>query len=228
MYYRADRLDRILALGAVEPLALPGRTYKVAFTGNLIREVFRRDEPFEELIPDLDCVLRGEAKYLELTGKGRWWIPSGKIFFTPHESEPEEELEEARRHFFLPRRFVDPFNNATNVAYDRNDLIPVEVRDAVSNIAKSEIDYRVLAPFHLTDANRNRSQISFDALGMVVGTAVWARTRRTRATLSTVLSRISMMPLSSSIWLIRSSPARHLETRINAAGVRSFRVCPDT
>ena len=175
MYYRADRLDRILPLGVVEPLALPGRTYKLAFTGNLIREVYRRDEPCEQLIPDLDCVLRDQAKYIELADKGRWWISSGKIFYSPDECEAEEELEEARRHFFLPRRFVDPFNNATTAAYDRHDLIPVEVRDAVGNTVRSEIDYRVISPFLSVDANRNRSQVSFDALGMVVGTAVMGK-----------------------------------------------------
>ena len=175
MYYRADRLDRVLPLGAVEPLALPGRTYKLAFAENLIRKVYRKDESCQELISDLDSVLRGQAKYVELTGEGRWWIQSGKIFYSSDECEPKEELEEARCHFFLPRRFIDPFNNATVVAYDRHDLIPVEVRDAVGNTVRSEIDYRVLSPFLLTDMNRNRSQISFDALGMVVGTAVMGK-----------------------------------------------------
>jgi RHS repeat-associated protein len=173
-YYRADRLDRILPLGETEALSLPGRTYKLAFTPGLLREVYRR-EPHEELIHDVHRLLHDEGKYVELTGDGRWWIPSGRVFYSPHECESADELEQARRHFFLPRRFLDPFNSATVVGYDSHDLTPVELRDVVGNTVASEIDYRVLSPFRITDANRNRSQVAFDALGLVVGTAVMGK-----------------------------------------------------
>ena len=174
-YYRADRLDCILPFGVMEALALPGQTYKLAFTRDLLRDVYRKEERLEPLVPNMSRVLGHEAKYVELTGEGNWWAPSGRIFYSHRECAPWEELEEARRHFFLPQRFVDPFHNASVVAYDHHDLMPVEVRDAAGNTALSEIDYRVLSPFRLTDANRNRSEVSFDALGMVVGTAVMGK-----------------------------------------------------
>jgi RHS repeat-associated protein len=174
-YYRADRLDRILPFGVMEALALPGQTYKLAFTKDLLRDVYRKEEQLEPLVHDMSCVLGHEAKYVELTGEGSWWTSSGRIFYSHRECAPGEELEEARRHFFLPQRFVDPFNNATVVAFDHHDLMPVEVRDAAGNTAMSEIDYRVLSPVRMTDANRNRSEVSFDALGMVVGTAVMGK-----------------------------------------------------
>ena len=129
----------------VEGLALPGRTYKLAFTPGLLREVYCR-EPNEELIPDTNHVLQQEGKYVELAGDGRWWVPSGRLFYALHECDAEEELEQALRHFFLPRRFVDPFYNLTVVSYDVHDLMPVELRDAVGNTVACEIDYRVLAP----------------------------------------------------------------------------------
>lgn len=173
-YYRADRLDRMLPLGEVEALALPGRAYKLAFTPGLLRDIYRR-EPHEELIPDSAHVFHHQGKYVELMRDGRWWIPSGRIYYSLHECESNEELEHARRHFFLPRRFVDPFNNATVVEYDPHDLMPVELRDAVGNSVASDIDYRVMAPFRMTDANRNRAQVAFDALGLVVGTAVMGK-----------------------------------------------------
>ena len=53
--------------------------------------------------------------------------------------------------------------------------MPVEVRDAIGNTVRAEIDYRVLAAWRMTDANRNRSEVAFDALGMVVGTAVMGK-----------------------------------------------------
>jgi RHS repeat-associated protein len=173
-YYRADRLDRILPLGLTEALGLPGESYKLAFTPGLLAEVYRRHESLENLIPDVNQVLRQEAKYVELTG-GHWWVPSGRIFYASHECDAASELEQARRHFFLPRRFLDPFNSVTTVGYDSHDLMPVQIRDAIGNITSSEIDYRVLAPRRMTDANRNRSEVAFDALGMVVGTAVMGK-----------------------------------------------------
>jgi len=171
-YCRADHLERILPLGVTQALALPGESYKVAFTRGLLAEVYSRREPPEHLLPDARHVLQQDGKYVELSGDGRWWIPSGRLFYAPQECEPRAELEQARRHFFLPRRFLDPFDNPTIVTCD---LMPVEVRDAVGNTITSEIDYRALAPWRMSDVNRNRSEVSFDALGMVVGTAVMGK-----------------------------------------------------
>jgi len=174
-YYRSDHLERILPLGVTEALALPGQTYKLAFTQGLLAQVYHRDEPRENLIPDIEHVLHYEGRYVDLTGNGDWWIPSGKVFYAPRECDAAEELEQARRHFFQPRRFVDPFQHTTVADYDIHDLSPVEVRDAVGNVVVTKIDYRVLSPYLLTDANRNRSEVAFDALGLVVGTAVMGK-----------------------------------------------------
>jgi RHS repeat-associated protein len=174
-YYRADRLGRILPLGVVEALALPGQSYKLAFTPGLLAEVYRRGGPAEDLLPDRRAVLEHEGRYVELTFDGRWWIPSGRVFYAPQECDAREELNQAREHFFLPRRFLDPFGNATTVVYDAHDLMPTLVRDAIGNTAAAEIDYRVLAPWRMSDANRNRSEVAFDALGRVVGTAVMGK-----------------------------------------------------
>ena len=40
---------------------------------------------------------------------------------------------------------------------------------------QSGIDYRVLQPYWVTDPNGNRTRVAFDALGMVVGTAVMGK-----------------------------------------------------
>ena len=174
-YYRADTLDRLLALGEVEPLALPGRSYRVAFTPGLLEKVYRRADPEENLLPHSGEVLCHEGKYVELTGDGRWWAPSGQIFYAAHECSPAAELEEARRHFFLPRRFLDPFGDANTVTYDRHDLMPLRLRDPLANTITSQIDYRVMATSRTTDANGNRAEVAFDALGKVVGTAVMGK-----------------------------------------------------
>jgi RHS repeat-associated protein len=174
-YYRADRLHRILPLGVLEALALPGQKYRLAFTPGLIDEIYRRDDPPKSLIPNVAQMLGEEGGYQDLDGNGHWWIPSGRVFYTEQETGAAEELEQAQRHFLQPRRFVDPFDTITAVAYDAHDLLPTRVRDAVGNTVQSEIDYRVLAPWRMTDANRNRTAVAFDALGLVAGTAVMGK-----------------------------------------------------
>jgi RHS repeat-associated protein len=173
-FYRADNLDRLLPLGGLEGRALPGESYKLALTPGLVREVYRRDR--QELLPDPNSVLEYEGGYVDLNRDGHWWMPSGRLFYAPFATgDASAELAYAREHFFLPRRFADPFGNITTVAYDRHDLEVVEVCDPIGNTTKSQCDYRVLAPRLMTDMNGNRSEVAFDALGMVTGTAVMGK-----------------------------------------------------
>ena len=52
----------------------------------------------------------------------------------------------------------------------------VETRDALGNrVTVDANDYRVLQPRLVSDPNRNRTEVAFDALGMVVGTAVMGK-----------------------------------------------------
>lgn len=156
----------------LEALALRGQNYTLAFTGNLLAEVYRRRDPPEDLLHDRAGILR-EAGYVELDGDGRWWAPSGRVFYAADEDGGAAyELDEALRHFFVVRRYRDAFGNVARVDYDRHDLTPVETTDPVGNVVRSEFDYRVLSPRLLTDPNGNRSAVAFDALGLVAGTAV--------------------------------------------------------
>ncbi len=179
MLYRSNALDRILPLGALEALALPGQNYKLAFTPGLLGEVYRRprpDQPPENLLPDPATVLRDEGGYVDLDGNGYWWVPSGTVSYSRNTNDsPARELDNARHHFFLPVRFRDPFENVSTVGYDPHDLAAVDSRDPVGNTLHAVIDYRVLSPYLMTDANQNLSQVAFDALGMVVGTAIMGK-----------------------------------------------------
>ncbi|HEV2126721.1 MAG TPA: toxin, partial [Chloroflexota bacterium] len=112
---------------------------------------------------------------------GHWWIPSGRASLSPRSSDTSaQELDYARQHFFLPHRFQDPFGATTTVAYDSNDndpaknhdLLVVQTRDPLDNTVLAANDYRVLQPRLITDANRNRTEVAFDTLGMVAGTSV--------------------------------------------------------
>jgi RHS repeat-associated protein len=177
-FYRSDNLENLLPLGVLQSLALPGRAYQLAFTPGVIRDVYRREQPdqqTEDLLPDPSGVLK-EGGYIDIDHDEHWWIPSGRLFYSADpDASAASELFYARRHFFTPRRFQDPFGNTTLVTPDVQDLILVQSRDAAGNTTTSLTDYRVLAPKQVTDANRNRVEVAFDALGMVTGTAIMGK-----------------------------------------------------
>ncbi|WP_218032361.1 SpvB/TcaC N-terminal domain-containing protein [Paenibacillus glycanilyticus] len=175
----------LLTLKALEPLALPGESYKLAFTPGLIDQVFKRPrqaQPDESLLPPAAraTILGGKAGnqggYVDLDGDGHWWIPSGRSFCHPDDVAAPVELAEARGHFFQPRRYRDPFGHNAVVAFDAHDLLMVETRDALGNrVTVDTNDYRVLQPRLVSDPNRNQTEVAFDTLGMVVGTAVMGK-----------------------------------------------------
>ncbi len=177
--YRKDDLTAFLDLTELESQAIPGESYKLAFTPGLLAQVFQRNN--QALLPDPADVLGSVGVdgggYVDLDGDGHWWIPSGRMFYLPAAAAPQQEKNQALQHFFLPRRFEDPFGNSTSVNYDDpHDLLVVRTVDAVANTVAAANDYRVLQPTLLTDPNGNRAAVSFDVLGMVVGTAVRGKT----------------------------------------------------
>ena len=214
--YRPDDLGgaasdalTLLPLCDLQPLALPGESYKLAFTPGLLRQVYVRDrdrdgEP-EPLLPaDVSEVLEiknlgaDRGGYVDLDGNGHWWIPSGRMFYSPKgDDSPSIELACARDHFFLPRRYRAPFHTEASstesfVDYDAYDLLVQETRDARGNqvtVGQREWpiadqsplpavggnNYRVLQPALVMDPNGNRTQVAFDALGLVAGTAVMGK-----------------------------------------------------
>lgn len=188
--YRRDDLASPLPLGELQSLALPFENYKLAFTPGLVAEVYGGRAS--------DAMLANEGRYVHTEGDTNWWIPSGQIFYSPNSGDNAvQELAFARQNFFLPHRYRDPFHTNTAstesfVAYDIYDLLVHETRDALGNQVtvgerqrvlpdgtvlpeKRCNDYRVLQPALVMDPNRNRSAVAFDALGMVVGTAVMGK-----------------------------------------------------
>ena len=159
----------LLPLGIVESRALAGEAYKLAFTPGLVHQAYGERVT--------ESTLAGEGGYVQLEGDDGWWIPSGRMFYSPDSAAtPQEELAEASAHFFYPRRFRDPFGNTATVAIDHPyDLFITETHDPVGNVVTAVNDYRVLQPGLITDPNGNQSEVAFDVLGMVVGTALMGK-----------------------------------------------------
>jgi RHS repeat-associated protein len=184
-YYRRNDLTAALPLGQQESMALPFESYKLAFTPGLVTNVYAARVS--------NAMFGDDGRYAHTEGDANWWVPSGRTFFSPGTADSAaQELAFARAHFFLPHRFRDPFHtNAISAeafaTYDTYHLLVLETRDAVGNrvtagerdaanvIVTSGNNYRVLRPELVMDPNRNRTAIMFDALGMVVGTAVMGK-----------------------------------------------------
>jgi RHS repeat-associated protein len=162
--YRHDDLSGPLPSGELQPLAIEFENYELAFTPGLLAQVYG-DRVNEEM-------LANEGGYVHLEDDGNWWIPSGRTSFSQNPADnPPQELTHALESFFLPQRFSDPFGNTTFIIYDSHFLLPVESRNALGSTTVSENDYRVLQPRLITDANGNRTEAVFNALGLVTGTA---------------------------------------------------------
>jgi RHS repeat-associated protein len=191
--YRRNDLDGFLPLGQLESHAFAGEAYQLVYTPGLITQVFGTR------LPDPVDVLGGKAGgrggYVDLDRDGRWWQPSGRQFLSPNASDDAvAEFTYARQHFFSALRYRDPFHadsrsTEMRVVYDRYDLLPRESIDALGNRvthgerrpdgepdpAVTGLDYRVLEPNLITDANGNRTAAAFDVFGLVVGTAAMGK-----------------------------------------------------
>ena len=194
--YRRDDLTGILPLGELQSLALPGEMFKLAFTPGLLDQVFRRQrrgQPDEPLLPIPAAVLEGQTgdrggylqsqavkadgRFPESDADDHWWLPSGRAYYSDSSTDDAaSELLRARQHFFLPRRYTNPFGQPSFVDFDAYDLLMTETRDALGNrVTVDATDYCVLQPRLVSDPNRNRTEVAFDTLGMVVGTAVMGK-----------------------------------------------------
>jgi RHS repeat-associated protein len=198
--YRRNDLTGPLPLRGLESLALPFEGYRLAFPQSLLAAIYTRSSSAGEqvLVPDPVAVMSnaGYTRSKDLKAGGQfpaadpdddWWIPSGKVAYSPDPNDTSaQELAAGRTHFFLPGRYQDPFGNVTHVDY-AYDLLVQETRDAAGNrvtagerdltgaLVKQGIDYRVLQPRLVMDPNRNRAAAAFDALGLVVATAVMGK-----------------------------------------------------
>ena len=165
----------LLPPGQLESLALPGESYTLAFTAGLAAATFINGNanPNKPAAAQLAAIFSPEGGYVNSQGDANWWIPSGRIFYSPNSTDtPAQELANATANFFLECRLVDPFQQITTVAYDSYNRLVAQTQDALGNIVAAQNDYRVLQPVEITDPNGNQIAAAFDALGMVVGTAV--------------------------------------------------------
>ncbi|MFN2424625.1 MAG: hypothetical protein ABR572_12710, partial [Cryomorphaceae bacterium] len=59
------------------------------------------------------------------------------------------------------------YNDESQITYDTYHLLPVQVTDPAGMQVQAENDYRLLAPWKMTDPNENVTKVAFNALGLV-------------------------------------------------------------
>src|SRR5207249_10756517 len=83
--FRKNDLAGPLPLGALQSLAVPYESYKLAFTSGLAKQIFidRNDNPHKPRVNDLETILLDEGRYIHWPGDensqpdNQWWRPSG-------------------------------------------------------------------------------------------------------------------------------------------------------
>ncbi len=184
--YRKDDLSGPLAPNVLESRGLKYDAYRLSLTPDLVTAVYGNRTP---------ATLLQSAGYVHLQGDSLWWAPGGLTFYSPRGSDtPAQELDYARRHFFQPVRYRDPFHSNTTstesvVRFDEYDLLLEETIDPLGNrvtvgerhvdptqpLVRGGNDYRVLGAALTMDENRNLSELRYDALGMVAATATMGK-----------------------------------------------------
>jgi RHS repeat-associated protein len=154
--YWADDLSASLPIGSAQARALAYNHFALAAPATLIAGVFGGAVTAGEMT--------GAAGYVPLDGD--FWTSAG---ITGYDAA----------NFYHAVSFTDPFGNTASAVYDPQRLFVVESHSSgdanFDNVTTTTIDYRVLQPSLVTDANGNRTAAAYDELGQVSATAVMGR-----------------------------------------------------
>jgi RHS repeat-associated protein len=159
-YYRND-FSAALPLHHLESLAIPFEHYQLAYTPELITDIYGLKVSGELLT---------EGKFTNLDRDSNWWIRSGTTQF----KEGGETERDAQNRFYVPVSYTDPYGSKTKVKYYRDYFLFIEeTEDEMKN--KSRVDlfnFRTLSPQRMRDINNNLSEAISDELGLVKAMAV--------------------------------------------------------
>jgi len=165
-------LEAALPAGHLSALGIPFQQYTLAFTAGILCKGFGDGEVGNDQLSAGGYVIEKDIPGGYSTDDTRWWLPSGRVYFT---ATPAED-------FYTPVAFADPWGNRTTVKFwDEKDgfnywLLPQSVTDALGNTSSvTRYNWYTLQPEVMMDANENLSEICYDALGLPVATAVMGK-----------------------------------------------------
>ncbi|HHN75580.1 MAG TPA: toxin, partial [Acidobacteria bacterium] len=162
--YWSDGLTASLALGSVGVRAIAYQKYALAYTDQLVTDLYAAR---------VTATMLTDGGYIDLgidpadgsaATTACWWLPSGRTTLDA-------------TAFYQPTQHVDPFGNTTTLTWDSHGLMlsTVESPPAAGSVGMTvtaTLDYRLMAPSKVTDPNGTESAATFDALGRVLTTAI--------------------------------------------------------
>lgn len=165
--YTNNTASSPLPLYKMQSGAIVHEKYKLAFTTQLVERIYG-GRVTQAMLEDgqyrRSGTLKSDGLFPATDPDDNWWTPSGTAGYPANPAE----------HFFLAERFIDPFGHISRVFYDSKYHLYVERTEAplFHTIAVNRFDYRVMAAAAVKDINDNLSEVAFDILGVVAGTAV--------------------------------------------------------
>ena len=162
--FYSNVLTGALPLHQLESLALPFENYQLAFTPELLVDIFG-DKGNDALLT--------EGRFANSEGDNNWWIRSGTSQF----KTDAENQTHAQNRFYVPISYTDPYGAVTKVKHYSNYFFFIEeIEDALGN--KSGVvsfNFKTLAPKRMKDINGNFSEAISDELGLVKAVAIMGK-----------------------------------------------------
>jgi RHS repeat-associated protein len=155
-YFINDAFDDIRPLYELSPHGVIYKTHQLAFTNELVPKYYGTKVN--------DAMLLA-AGYIHLEGDDDWWTQPG---IAVYDVNPET-------FFYMPFKVKDVFLNETSASLDSYLLMAETATNSIGDTIHSENDYRILAPWMVTDINLNRTAVETDELGMVIKSAVMGK-----------------------------------------------------
>ena len=168
--YYDKNLSAALPLNQLDALAIPYESYQLAYTPELLEDIFG---PINLPGSKITDALMTEGRFTHSEGDSNWWIRSGTTQFL----EGAETAGDAQNRFYVPLSYTDPYGTKTCVKYYGTYFLFIEeTTDAFEN--KTIVDlfnFRTLSPQRMRDINNNLSEAISDELGLVKATAVMGK-----------------------------------------------------
>lgn len=162
-YYNND-LTAALNLHQLQSLGLPFEGYQLAYTDELVTDIFgdRVDAALLEI----------DGRFVNREDKHHWWIRSGKKQYL----QDAETAATAQDRFYVPISYTDACGATTNVTYDAYRLFMKQMEDPAGNKSGVTVfNFRTLQPQQMKDINGNFSEAISDELGMLKAVAVMGK-----------------------------------------------------
>ena len=162
--YCRNNLTGALPLHELESLAIPFESYQLAYTPQLVTDIFGLK---------VNAALLTEGKFTNSEADDNWWIRSG----TTQLKAAAENQTHAQNRFYTPISYTDPFGAITKVKYYGSYFLFIrETENALGNKAGVvRFNFRTLSPERMKDINGNFSESITDELGLVKAVAVMGK-----------------------------------------------------